>query len=102
MGTNKRYADRLDQEYAQRANEIVMRDSKPQNLKTRELQLDKYALTIPPAPVPVVAWVRYGDVPLRVDALAVKWTERAIAIRWDTPQGEHSAWVWASAVERRP
>lgn len=100
MGTNKRYADKLDNAYSRRADEIIMRDKQPANLKTRELQLDQYALTIPPQPVPVRAWVRYGEIPVQVEALAVQWTESAVAVHWDTPDGVHKAWVWASAVER--
>ncbi len=100
MGTNKRYADRLDRQYEKRTDEIIMRDYQPQNLKTRELQLEVYALTIPPKPVPVRAWVRYGEIPVLVDACAVKWTERVVAIQWETPNGTHKAWVWASAVDK--
>jgi len=102
VGTNRRYADRIDAAMAQRVDEVVMRDGRPANLKTVELELDKYALTIPPRPMPVLAWVRYGEVPLRVEAEAVRWTEKVVAIIWKTPDGgEHRAWVWASAVDRR-
>ena len=101
MGTNKRYADAIDARMDQRAQEVVMRDQRPANLKSVELELDRYALTIPPHPVPVLAWVRYGEVPLRVEAEAVRWTDRVVAIVWKVPGGEHKAWVWASAVERR-
>lgn len=100
MGTNKRYADQIDQAQSRRVDEMIMRDRQPANLKTIELQLDEYALTIPPRPVPVRAWVRYGEVPLLVDAVAVQWTDRVVAVRWETPHGEHKAWVWSSAVER--
>ena len=101
MGSNKRYADRLDRQYAQRTDEIIMRDSKPDTLKTAELELDKYAMTIPPSPIPVMAWVRYGNIPLRVEGEAVRWTEKVVAVQWDTPGGQHKAWLWASAVDRR-
>ena len=48
-----------------------------------------------------VAIERELGVPLRVDAEAWRWTERAVAIVWTVPGGkEHRAWVWASAVER--
>lgn len=102
MGTNKRYADAIDARMDERAIEVIMRDRSPSNLKSVELELERYALTIPPRPVPVRAWVHYGDIPLRVDAEAWRWTERVVAIVWKVPGGgEHRAWVWASAVERR-
>jgi hypothetical protein len=73
----------------------------PESLSPSELQLGKLPLTRTPVPEPVKAWVRYGTVPLEVEAEAVAWTPRAVAIRWTTPKGEnHGAWVWASAVER--
>lgn len=43
-----------------------------------------------------------GPVAVKVDAEAVAWTGRAVAIRWTMASGaEHKAWVWASAVEPR-
>lgn len=84
----------------ERADEIVMRDAKPESLKTAELELDKYALVTPPQPIAVDAWVRYGGIPLRIKGEAVKWTEKVVAVRWETPFGQHKAWVWASAVDR--
>ena len=101
MGTNKRYADRLDRAYGKRTDEIVMRGRQPTSLKTSELELDKYNLITPPRPVRVRAWVRYGEIPVQVDAEAVKWTERVVAVQWDTPEGQHKAWVWSSAVVAR-
>lgn len=101
MGSNKRYADAIDRRMSERADEVIMRDQRPEGLKSAELELDKYALTIPPTPVPVVVWVRYGGVPLRLQAEAVKWTEKVVACQWETPSGLHKAWLWASAVDRR-
>lgn len=57
MGTNKRYADAIDARMDERAIEVIMRDRSPSNLKSVELELERYALTIPPRPVPVRAWV---------------------------------------------
>jgi hypothetical protein len=101
LGTNKRYAEAIDRRMSDRASEVVMRDAKPEGLKTSELELDKYTLSIPPHPVPVEAWVRYGGVPLRIKGEAVKWTEKVVAVQWDTPFGQHKAWLWRSAVDRR-
>ena len=79
----------------------VMRSGQPQSLVDGELQLDELALPGTPRPEPVRAWVRYRSTPLQVDALAVAWTSRAVAIEWQGPDGaDHRAWVWASAVER--
>lgn len=36
---------------------------------------------------PVEAWVRYGGVPVVIDAEAVAWTEHAVAIRWPSLEG---------------
>ncbi|MDQ1569484.1 MAG: hypothetical protein QOF79_158, partial [Actinomycetota bacterium] len=66
-----------------------------------ELDLGVHPLTRTPVPVPVLAWVRYDAIPLKVEARAVAWTNRAVAIEWDAPGGPHRAWVWASAIERR-
>jgi len=38
---------------------------------------------------------------MRVDAMAVAWSEFAVAIKWESPDGEHHAWVWGSAVRAR-
>jgi hypothetical protein len=100
MGSNRRYADSVDKAMSKRADESVMRDREPTSLTPSELELSTYPLTRTPIPVPVRAWVRYGAVALKVDARAVAWTSRAVAIEWDTPGGSHRAWVWSSAVER--
>lgn len=96
MGTNRRYdeggiSDRIDQ--------AVTRGLQPDTLVDEQLDLDNEPLTTPRRARPVVAWVRYGTVNLRVDAEAVAWTARAVAIRWRAPSGGiDRAWVWASAV----
>ena len=74
----------------------------PLSLTSEELELATEPLTRTPAPRRVRAWVRFGAVAMKVDAEAVAWTGRAVAIRWIMPSGaEHRAWVWASAVEPR-
>jgi len=103
LGTNKRYATSTDRQMSDRAGQVIMRDSEPVSLTDTELDLDRYDVTRTRNPRPVSAWVRYGAVPLRVEARAVAWTERAVAIEWTTPAGEsHHAWVWASSVDNRP
>lgn len=74
----------------------------PLSLTNEELELDREPLTRTPVPRPVRAWVRFGPHAMKVDAEAVAWTGRAVAIRWTMASGaEHKAWVWASAVEPR-
>lgn len=78
-----------------------MRSGQPLSLQEIELQLDLLPITKTPKPEAVLAWVRYPSAALQVEALAVAWTPRAVAIRWAGPDGDdHRAWVWASAVER--
>ena len=101
MGTNKRYADAIDRKMNERVAESIMRGKQPETLTDLELDLALEPLTRAPIGRPVRAWVRYGAVPLLVEAEAVAWTEHAVAIRWESPSGEHRAWVWASAVQPR-
>lgn len=101
MGTNKRYAEHYDHLMDQRVNDGIMRGQTPDTLTAVELALDTEPLTRAPVPRPVRAWVRYAAVPIRVDAIAVAWTEHAVAIKWESPDGEHRAWVWGSAVTAR-
>jgi hypothetical protein len=85
----------------ERAAEMVMRGKQPESLTPTELELAREPLTRTPIARPVRAWVHYGAVALQVEAEAVVWTEHAVAIRWRSPEGEHRAWVWASAVRPR-
>jgi hypothetical protein len=85
----------------ERVAETVMRGKHPETLSPTELELETEPLTRTPIAPKVRAWVRYGDVPLLIDAEAVAWTEHAVAIRWPAPEGEHRAWVWASAIRPR-
>ena len=103
MGTNKRYASSVDRRVGERALEAATRGVPPTSLTDVELELDTYPLTKTPRPHAVRAWVRYGPVALRVEARAVAWTTRAVALEWTSPGEEmHRAWVWASAVEALP
>jgi hypothetical protein len=100
MGTSKRYAERVDRQMGERADEAAIRGLAPTTLTDAELELDSLPLTKTPKPHEVRAWVRYGAVPLKITARAVAWTPRAVALEWTAPSGEvHRAWVWASAVE---
>ena len=102
MSSSKRYAAQIDERMADRADQTVMRDGTPESLTSRELELKTEPLTRTPEPLPVYAWVRYGAIGIRVKGRAVAWTAKAVAVEWDAPAGPHRAWVWASAVDRRP
>ena len=101
MGSSKRYAEQIDARMSERADQTVMRDGTPDSLTASELELKTEPLTRTPQPLPVLAWVRYGGIGLKVKARAVAWTPKAVAVEWDTPNGPHRAWVWASAVDKR-
>jgi hypothetical protein len=78
-----------------------MRGAQPESLSNAELELETEPLTRTPQPRRVRAWVRYGKIPIQVDAVVTAWTTRAVAIKWESPDGEHKAWVWSSAVVER-
>jgi hypothetical protein len=102
LGTNKRYGASIDRRMDARIAESETQGHEVFSLTTAELELDTQPLTKTPIPKPVRAWVRFGPIALRVDAEAVAWTDRAVAIRWTMVSGaEYKAWVWASAVEPR-
>ena len=102
MGTNRRYAESIDRRMDERIAQQVMRETEPDSLTDAEMQRDTEPVTRTPVARPVTAWVRYGKMPMRVEAEAVAWTSNAVAIRWPGPDGVvHKAWVWASAVTAR-
>ena len=80
-----------------------MRDGgQPDSLAEMELELEQQEIVRPAVAVKVQAWVRYGNVPVRVDAEAVAWTQFAVAVRWQGPDTAiHKAWVWAAAGRSR-
>lgn len=76
-----------------------MADAGPlQSLTPEELRLDTELLTVDPRPKRVRAWVRFGSKPVRVDAVAQRWTSEAVGIVFSIRETEYRAWVWASAV----
>lgn len=44
------------------------------------------------------AWVRFGEIPVLVEAEACSWTTYAVAIRFTISETEHKIWVWSSAI----
>lgn len=76
--------------------------ARPISLSPAELELERHPVTAASEPVPVRAWVRFHEASIRPAAEAIAWTDKAVQIRWTTIQGASlTAWVWASAVERR-
>lgn len=100
MGTNKRYPSRIADDIAARVPQAVSRP-RPVSLSDAELDKENTRVTTAPEPIPVRAWVRYPEAPVRTVARALAWTPRAVLIEWESPNGGTTrAWVWASAVER--
>ncbi len=99
MGTNRRYADSIDRRTSERILDKIAREGRLQTLDAIELEFDRLAVTTDPKPEVVRAWVRFGVVPIRVDAEACMWTATAVAIRFRANEREHKCWVWRGAVE---
>jgi len=99
MGTSKRYAAHYDRQMDEGIVRRIMASGPPLSLGVEELSLADTPLTRTPKPCAVRVWVRYPDGPLEVDAEAVAWTSRAVAVRWKSGTRVDKAWVWASAVE---
>jgi len=98
MGTSKRYAEHYTRQMDESIGRRIMASGQPQSLGPQELALETTPLTRAPKPLQVRAWVRYPDGPIQVDAEAVAWTARAVAVRWKAGDIVHKAWVWSSAV----
>lgn len=100
MGTNRRYADAVDRRMNDRALVTIARGAQLQTLTPAELRLDEVPLTVDPKPRrKVKAWVRFGAVPVRVDAVAARWTPDAIGIVFHVEETEYRCWVWAGAAD---
>lgn len=105
MGEQRRYATALERRSLERLNREIMAQGPPDGLREWEVELDRLALTTPPAPVAVTAFVVYKGGHMRVPAFATRWTEQAVDVTWaitDDPDGpRHRAWVWRGAVRSR-
>lgn len=103
MGTNRRYADAVDRRMNDRALVTIARGAPLQTLTDVELRLDEVPLTIDPKPRRKVrAWVRFGSVPVRVEALAARWTPDAVGIVFQIEETEYRCWIWSSAADEHP
>jgi hypothetical protein len=100
VGTNRRYADAIDRRMNERVLQSVARDAPLQSLTDTELRLDEMPLTVDPKPHRKVrAWVRFGNVPVQVDAVAARWTPSAVGIMFTIGDQTHRCWVWVGAVD---
>ena len=100
MGTNRRYAHVIDAQMEESALKVVARDQVLQSLTPMELRLSEVPLTIDPKPSRKVrAWVRFGTTPVRVNAVAARWTPDAVGIVFHVGDVEHRCWAWSGAVD---
>ncbi|WP_165068691.1 hypothetical protein [Marisediminicola senii] len=83
-----------DRRMSERVVEAAVRGVPPLTLTDAELELDVLPLTKTPKAELVTAWVRFGPEAFRVEARAVAWTPKAVAIEWEMPWGaRHREWV---------
>ena len=106
MGQNRRYADGVARREQGRYDRLQMREARPRSLTDQQLELTRHPLTRFPQPLRVLAWVDYGDHPVRVRGAAVAATPHAVAVRWpvldvdgDKVTREDRAWLWVGAVD---
>lgn len=100
LGTNRRYATAVDARMDARILQGIAQDAPLQSLTPDELRLHEVPLTVDPKPHrKVKAWVRFGVTPVRVDAVAARWTPSAVGIAFTVDGREHRCWVWAGAVD---
>ncbi|MGZ0712581.1 hypothetical protein ACWPKO_30010 (plasmid) [Coraliomargarita sp. W4R53] len=65
-----------------------------------ELRLDEVPLTIDPTQNRrVKAWVRFGAIPIRVEAAVARWTADAVGTVFTGDGKTFRCWVWAGVVE---
>lgn len=100
MGTNRRYADRIDQQMATRAQQVSSA-SRPAGLSPVEVDLAAQPARSQGAPIPIRAWVQFTPASARLEGVAVEWNDVAVHVELvDAAGRRHRLWVWASAVER--
>lgn len=100
MGQNRRYPGH---NIAREVDRAVTRP-RPIELSAEELDFDRNPVTEADTPVPATAWVRFHEATIHPEGEVIAWTSRAVKFRWRTGPTDHTymtAWVWASAVDRR-
>lgn len=100
MGTNRRYADRVDQQMTSRAQQVASAP-RPVGLSPVEVDLARQPARSQSTPVPIRAWVQFTPTPAKLEGVAVEWNDVAVHVELvDAAGRRHRLWVWASAVER--
>ncbi|WP_440709744.1 hypothetical protein [Herbiconiux sp. YIM B11900] len=101
MGTNKRYAHRIDQQMDRRIEESAMRP-KIESLPPAVTGIDHDKPVKAPEPIEVEAWVPISSGTVKIQARVVEWNTKAAHIEWrDSSGNERAAWVYLGAVKRR-
>lgn len=96
MGQNRRYGSDLTDASI---NEVMIR---PQPVSLTRDEIGNANVTTAAEPIPVSAWVRFPESPIRVSARAIAWTDRAVHVEFTMRDGAvRRVWVWASAVTRQ-
>ena len=101
MGTNKRYAHRVDQAMDERIIERFVATAGPlQSLTAEELELDRVPVTIyPDGHQPRVrVWVRFGGQHTQVEGVLVRSTGKAAGVVFTVRGTAYRCWVWGNAV----
>jgi len=100
MGTNRRYAHRVDEQIAARSQQVA---SAPRVLGLSPVEVD-LAANSPrrgQEPIPIDAWVHLAPAPVRLTGVALEWTDTAVHVELvDNDGRRHRVWVWADAVRR--
>jgi hypothetical protein len=100
MGTNRRYAHRVDDQNANRAQQVSSAP-RPVGLSPVEVDLAASPARAASAPIPIRAWVQFSPAPAQLNGVALEWNEDAVHIEVVDAAGRtHKLWVWASAVQR--
>jgi hypothetical protein len=100
MGTNRRYAHRVDDQNANRAQQVSSAP-RPVGLSPVEVDLAASPARAASAPIPIRAWVQFSPAAAKLNGVALEWNEDAVHIEVVDAAGRtHKLWVWASAVQR--
>jgi len=98
MGQSRRYPGTgID-----RAIEQVITRPRPVWLTEQEVDLEHDPPTVPSAPAPATAFVRFHEAVVRPEVEVLAWNEHAVRIRFTSRDGQtHEGWVWKDAVRPR-
>lgn len=95
MGQNRRYGSDVSDE------SVVRAVTRPRPITLTPAEVGATSVPDAAEPIPVHAWVRFPETPVRVKGRAVAWTDRAVLVEFSFEGGPSwRTWVWASAVSR--